>query len=130
MKAAAVVLLALATGPVAAACPTAGEVRQEDMLGRWHAQIETHGSATLLLQRNPEFGGSFSGTVERKGQRARVAGDIDQGEFTLEESIDGVRVSATWIGQVVEASCGREVRGTWQADGDDAPILPFFLKKQ
>ena len=34
----------------------------------------------------------------------------------MEESIDGTHISATWLGDVVEGSCGREIRGTWQAE--------------
>ena len=58
-----------------------------------------------------------------------MAGDVDEGEFTLEESQDGVRISATWLGDVVEGSCGREIRGTWKAEGT-ATGRPFVLKKQ
>ena len=128
-NAAALLPLMLATG--AMGCPKPAEVRQQDLLGTWHAVVERAGAATLRLERHPEYGGSFSGAVERPGKpRARLAGDIDKGEFLLEESVDGVKVSASWVGQVVDGSCGREIRGTWQADGDDAPIVPFTMKKQ
>jgi hypothetical protein len=122
--------LALAGAAAHAACPAARDVRQQDLFGTWRAQIEGQPDATLLLARHPEYGGSFAGQVQRPGARSRAVGDLEKGEFLLEESIDGVRISATWAGQVLEGSCGREIRGTWQADGDDAPIVPFVLKKR
>jgi hypothetical protein len=69
--------------------------------------------ATLLLEKHPEYAASFSGAINRNGERRQVAGDIEDGEFTLEESADGVHIAATWVGDVVEGSCGREIRGTW-----------------
>jgi hypothetical protein len=130
VKRAALLLLALTAGAAATACPKPLDVRQAHMLGTWQARIEGGNDTTLQLARHPEYPGSFTGTALRKGQRARVAGDVIKGEFTLEESLDGTRISATWIGDVVDGSCGREVRGTWQGDGDDAPILPFVLQKR
>ncbi|MBI5276887.1 MAG: hypothetical protein HY854_10540 [Burkholderiales bacterium] len=121
---------ALAAGTASAACPQPVDMRHDHMLGMWEARIGGGNDATLHLQRHPEYPGSFTGTVERKGQRARVAGDIIKGEFTLEESVDGVKISAHWIGDVVDGSCGREVRGTWQGEGDQAPIVPFVLRRR
>lgn len=42
-----------------------------------------------------------------------LAGDVDEGEFTLEESDNGQTISATWSGTVIDNSCGKEIRGTW-----------------
>jgi hypothetical protein len=86
------------------------------MLGLWRAEFEgLPGGATLLLEKNAQYADSFSGAINRGGERARVAGDVEDGEFTLEESADGLRIGAVWIGDVVEGSCGREIRGNWQA---------------
>ena len=64
----------------------------------------------------------------RQSVQALVAGDVDDGEFTLEESHDGLRIAATWLGTVVPASCGQEIRGTWRPEpGQKA--YPFVLKK-
>ena len=41
---------------------------------------------------------------------ALLVGDVDDGQLTLEESLDGKRISATWVGEVVEGSCAREIR--------------------
>lgn len=113
----------------AAGCPKAAEVRQAHLLGLWRAEFDGRAAgATLLLEKNASYADSVSGSINRDGERARVAGDVDEGEFTLEESADGVRITATWTGDVVEGSCGREIRGSWQAARNPRP-LPFVLKK-
>jgi hypothetical protein len=117
---------ALAQAP----CPTAQEVTQAGMLGLWRAEFDgaVH-AGTLLFEPHPEYAASFRGTINRNGERRPVAGDIEAGEFTLEESADGVRIAATWLGDVVEGSCGREIRGTWTRDGENTGQA-FVLRKQ
>jgi hypothetical protein len=111
-------------------CPKPADVAQRHLLGMWHAQFEglTQG-ATLLLEPHPELAESVRGAINRNGERAQVAGDVEEGEFTLEESINGVNISAAWTGDFVEGSCGREIRGTWKAEGDSRPRA-FVLRKQ
>jgi hypothetical protein len=111
-------------------CPRPAEVAQRHLLGLWHAQFEglTQG-ATLLLEPHPELAESVHGAINRNGERAHVAGDVDEGEFTLEESVNGVNISATWTGTVEDKSCGTEIRGTWQSAGDLHP-RKFVLRKQ
>jgi hypothetical protein len=116
-------------GASAAACPKAADVKQPHMLGLWRAEFEGQpAGATVLLEKNANYADSFSGQINRNGERAKVAGDVEDGEFTLEESADGVRITATWIGDVVEGSCGREIRGTWQASREKR-ASPFVLRK-
>jgi hypothetical protein len=125
-------LLALCAAPAWAQerCPHASEVAQSHMLGLWRAELQGAGHVgTLLLEKHPLYAESFSGTINRNGERRPVAGDVEDGEFTLEESADGTRISATWIGEVVEGSCGREVRGTWTIDGEKSGRA-FILRKQ
>jgi hypothetical protein len=43
--------------------------------------------------------------------RYPVVADLDEGEFTLEESHDGQRIAATWLGEVAPKSCGQALRG-------------------
>ncbi len=114
----------------AGACPKAAEVGQRQLLGLWRAEFEGLAQgATLLLEPHPELADSVSGAINRDGERARLAGDVDEGEFTLEESVNGVNISAVWHGDVVEGSCGREIRGTWKAEGQPRE-WPFVLRKQ
>jgi hypothetical protein len=41
-----------------------------------------------------------------------------------------VHISGTWLGDVVDGSCGREIRGTWSADGQGKDARTFVLRKQ
>ena len=119
---------AQAQSPVATACPRASEITQPQLLGAWQAEVDGSPPATLQLHRNAAHPASLSGSVQRGQGQTQVVGDIEDGEFTLEESRDGTRVSATWVGELVDSSCGREIRGTWQA-GADTPELRFVLRK-
>ena len=49
-----------------------------------------------------------------------LAGGIADGEFGIEESDDGQRISGLWNGSVVPDSCGSEIRGTWIDPADDS----------
>ena len=102
--------------------------------GVWHTDLPGHGGATVLrLGQHPELAGSVRGTLERAGKTAQVVGDVHDGELTLEESMDGKRISATWLGDVVEGQCGKEIRGQWrESTADDAPEIsvPFVMRKQ
>jgi hypothetical protein len=57
-----------------------------------------------------------------------LAGDVQAGDFQLEESDDGVRISATWSGHVVDASCGKEIKGLWTNALTDQ-TQPFVLRR-
>jgi hypothetical protein len=132
MKAICATILLLATAAAAAqpACPHASETRQADLLGLWRAEFEGQGHAgTLLLEKHAIYAESVSGSINRNGDRRLLAGDVEDGEFTLEESADGQRIAATWLGEVVEGSCGKEIRGTWTAEGDKK-ARAFVLRKQ
>jgi hypothetical protein len=113
-----------------APCPAVEDVTSEQLLGEWQADVQgSWEGATLQLAANPEFAGSFTGTLVRAGQKLQVAGDLDDDGFTLEESADGVHIAATWLGDVVDGSCGREIRGTWTRDGEQAGAT-FVLRKR
>jgi hypothetical protein len=112
------------------ACPAATDVSQAEALGLWRAEFDgLKQGATLLLEKHPEFAETLRGAINRNGERAELAGDLFGGELTLEESRNGINISATWLGDVVEGSCGREIRGVWKAEGDKA-VRPFVLRKQ
>lgn len=120
--------------PPTANCPAATEISPLHLYGLWHAEFEgLSQGATLLFEKHPELAGSFSGTVNRDGVKALLAGDVDQGELTLEESLDGQHISATWLGTVVENSCGKEIKGLWNNTSNKAPggavSHPFVLHK-
>jgi hypothetical protein len=101
--------------PAAATCVAAADVTPLHLYGLWRAEFEgLPQGATLLFEKHPEYAESVSGGITRDGVRARIAGDVDDGTLTLEESEDGQRISATWNGRVVDASCGKEIRGSWK----------------
>lgn len=143
-RAAASALLVLAGSALAQApaCIEATEASHETLLGHWEAQFSpVEGqpspagasapalSARLELTPHPELAASVRGRLERAGSTALLAGDVDEGDFTLEESINGTNISATWIGQVASDSCGKEIRGTW-TQANPPLSLSFVLRKQ
>ena len=125
---------ALLAGPSAALaaspCPAAAEVSQGHLLGLWRAEFEgLPRGATVLLEKHPEDVGRVSGMINRDGERSLLAGELDEGEFMMEESADGTHISGVWIGEVAEGSCGRVIRGTWQEEKDPPRPYPFVLRK-
>lgn len=112
-----------AAAPAASApadCPAAQTVTHVQLFGLWRAEFEgLWQGATLLIEQHPRYAQSVAGAINRNGTRGQIVGDIENGELTLEESADGQRISATWLGDVVEGSCGREIRGTWKAEGEE-----------
>ena len=112
-------------------------MQQRHLLGQWQAELGGQ-SVALRLRPHPELRDSVRGTLQRSGRTVQVVGDVDDGQLTLEESEDGKRISATWVGEVVEGSCAREIRGQWQAEAHTqeppaasppAPV-PFVLRKR
>ena len=94
-------------------------VTHVQLFGLWRAEFEgLWQGATLLIEQHPRYTQSVSGAINRNGSRGQVVGDIENGELTLEESVDGQRITATWLGDVVEGSCGREIRGIWKPEGE------------
>lgn len=108
----------------AAACPA-----DAPLAGAWQARIEGFADAVVTLEPHPDYAGSVRGHTERGGRRILVAGDVVDGEFTLEESENGTNISAAWLGDVVDGSCGREIRGVWKAEGAPAGH-PFILRRR
>jgi len=115
---------------VAAACPAATEIGALHLYGEWQATWAGEDApATLQLGRNPEHPDGVRGTLQRGAAVALVAGDVDDGDFSLEESTDGKSIAATWTGTVVENTCGKEIQGVWTraADGSERR---FTLRKR
>jgi hypothetical protein len=106
----------------AVACPANADLTVRDLMGSWRAEFPASASpgAHLVLERNPDWPDSLAGRIRHEGHEARLAGDLEDGTFTLEESADGVRIDAVWVGQLVEGRCGREIRGSRRAGGQEA----------
>jgi hypothetical protein len=93
-------------------CPAPKEVKPEQLHGIWAVQLDESGPQwTLRLGPHPEHQGSLRGELTQGTLRYPVVADLDNGEFTLEESHDGQRIAATWLGEVVAGSCGRVLKG-------------------
>lgn len=94
------------------ACPAPKDVKPEQLHGVWTVQLD--GAVpqwTLQLGPHPEHQGSLRGELKQGSLRYPVVADLEDGEFTLEESHDGQRIAATWLGGVVAGSCGLALRG-------------------
>ncbi len=103
----------------ALACPLPTEVRTTDLYGSWTLELQLPGSTApamqrgkLTLEKNSEYADSVSGWLELGGTRVFVAGDIDDGSLSLEESDNGERISAVWEGAMAQSSCGKAIIGT------------------
>lgn len=147
-----VLLSALAAGSVAQttpttptpACPAATDLTPADLYGLWRLVLWPEGGSesapvstgALLFGPHPDYPGSVRGRLRRSGPgadlEAEVAGDVgDDGEFSLDESADGVTMDAVWIGQ--PGDCGRTVRGLRRPASSERsaspPALQFLLRR-
>jgi hypothetical protein len=95
--------------------------------GSWQLQLGQQ-RGDLRLGPNPELAESFAGHLQLGGRIHQVAGDVEDGVFALEESPDGVAVSANWKGEVDARVCAQEIRGT-RTDAQTGQALPFVLKR-
>jgi hypothetical protein len=111
------------------ACPSIEELGPQHLYGLWRAEFAGLAQgATLLLERHPQWPDSFSGGANRAGVQTRVSGELESEDFSLEESVDGVDVSAVWQGTVLANSCGKEIRGTWNS-ATNRTLYPFVMRK-
>ena len=115
-------------------CPAPDEMTALHLYGTWQVSwAGLNGSATLSLARNPDYPDGVRGSISRAvglaPPEALVAGDVDKGVFTLDESTDGKAISAIWSGEVVAGSCGRQITGIWTRTSDRAEHR-FVLRRQ
>jgi hypothetical protein len=97
--------------------------------GQWSGSVEGQpGSVRIELGPHPEWLGTAKGHIQRGDVRLPMVGDVDDGTITLEESADGQHITGTWLGQAVDGSCGREIRGDYLQDEKARPS-PFVLRK-
>ena len=122
----------------AQACPQGAEVRAAQLYGSWDVfwlapdasapEAAPHGR--LQLGPSAEHPDGLRGRFVEGGTEVLIAGDVDEdGELALEQSADGRRIDATWIGPFTEGSCAREVRGTWTRAADGA-TRRFVLRQR
>lgn len=136
-RAAAGLLIGLLATTAAAqsACPDMTEVNAAMLQGHWLAELAA--SATAPAQRwqlelgpHPDYPGSLRGVLVQGAVRYPVAADLDDGEFTLEESHDGLHIAATWLGEVVEGSCAQLLRGVRLSGSAEPTEQGFVLRRR
>ena len=130
----------------AAACLSAKSIKAPQLYGIWQVTFSNPPAglpktAILLLERHQEFADSLRGTVSRDlvstaghSAKAALAGDVEDGFVILDESSNNISISGTWNGELVQASCGREVNGVWKDTSasapPDAPDVAFTMVKR
>ena len=120
--------------PTADDCPDVTRLHAAQLHGSWEVTLVQAGRRGLLtLREHPEFSASLRGELRLEGERAIASGDVEGGEFNLDESRDGKTLSAFWSGHLVPAACGAEIRGRWQPvprhGQPAAPESDFILRR-
>lgn len=101
----------------AAACPNAADIEPKMLVGSWRIEwIDTghqrsEASWILVLGPHPDYEGSLKGHLSRGNERHLVVADWDDQALTMEESVDGRRIAATWQATASEGLCARVFQG-------------------
>ena len=105
-----VVVLSACTGLPACHAPAGSSA--ELLIGRWTAQVQGDSQPwALVLAPHPEHLGSLRGELSQGLHTFPVVADLDDGEFTMEESHDGQSIAATWLGRLPHTSCPFQIQG-------------------
>ncbi len=115
-------------------CPDVTRLHAAQLYGSWELELPQAGlRGRLTLRQHPEYSASLRGEIRYGGQRSIASGDVEDGEFNLDESRDGKTLHAFWSGKLVPSACGAEIRGTWQplAQPGQAPrpASEFILRR-
>ena len=134
----------------AQACPSAQSIQAKDLYGQWSVEFSAPprglpAKATLELKQHAEYTESLAGTLVRDlsaapggvvpghSPRAQVVGDLEGVLLMLDESSNGINLTASWDGKVVDGSCGQTIQGVWKdlssSAPDNAPDVPFTLRQ-
>ncbi len=131
------------------ACASSEKTTSAHLYGRWNIDFYAHSltadgqpvpgqplhsQATLVFEKHPEHADSLIGTLHltdastRATHTAQVSGDLEDSELILDESDDGTRISAVWVGRVTLGGCGKRLHGTRRLAGEEGG-LSFILTK-
>ena len=129
-------MLLCAAFSATAACPAAADIEPKMLVGTWHIEWTDGGRQrgeapwTLVLAPHPEYAGSLKGHLSRGSARHLVVADWDDETLTMEESVDGQRIAATWQATATPGQCGRELRGLRLPDSaPDASARRFRMRR-
>lgn len=115
------------------ACPDPTHWGAADLHGGWTVALPELGEhGTLVLRRHPEFSASLRGELRIGGHASIASGDLEEGEFNLDESRDGKTLFAFWSGRLAGMACGREIRGSMQQldrPGEPGRESTFVLRR-
>ena len=115
-------------------CPDVSQLHAAHLYGSWTLElVQARQRGTLTLREHPEYSASLRGEFRYGGQTSIASGDIEGGEFNLDESRDGKTLFAFWSGQIVPSACGAEIRGKWQPlakEGQPAPAESDFILRR
>ena len=128
------------------ACPAVKSIKAPQLYGIWQVTFTNPPAgmpktAVMLLEKHEEFSESLAGIVNRETvtavghtAKASLAGDAEDGFVILDESSNNISISGTWNGELVQGSCGREVKGVWKDTSasapPDAPDVPFTMVRR
>ena len=116
-----------------AECTDVRTLNAGQLYGTWELELTgLNQRGQLTLTQHPEFSASLRGEFRYGGQRSIASGDVEAGEFNLDESLDGKSLHAFWSGKLTPARCGAEIRGTWQTlpqPGKPAQESAFVLRR-
>lgn len=128
--------LGAAAHAAAPACPSAAEIEPDMLVGRWRiewtdgARLRSEAPWQLELGPHPEYAGSLKGSLNRGEEHRLVVADWDDEALTMEESVDGQRIAATWQATATPGQCGRELRGLRLPDSaPDASARRFRMRR-
>ena len=127
-------------------CLSAKSIKAPQLYGIWQVTFTNPpaglpSTAVMLLEKHEEFADSLSGIVSRDSvtaaghtAKAALAGDVEDGLLLLDESSNNISISGTWNGELVDASCGHQVKGVWKDTSasapPDAPEVAFTMVKR
>ena len=128
------------------ACLSAKNIKAPQLYGIWQVTFISPpaglpNTAVMLLERHAEFSDSLAGIVSRNNvtakshsAKAALAGDVEDGTVILDESSNNISITGTWNAELVEGSCGQQIKGVWKDTSasapPDAPDVPFTMVRR
>ena len=96
--------------------PAPADIATAHFVGDWALSLAaTPGQkperGLLSLQPHPIYSDSLKGALQRGAQGWQVVADWEDDTLTLEESVDGEHISATWQARPVAGQCARVFEG-------------------
>lgn len=111
-------------------CPAGQTLDADQLHGSWTLQLAgASGPWRLQLGPHPEHLGSLRGELTQGSARHPVVADLDGRDFTMEESHDGQRIAATWLGTAIPGHCGRLIQGVRQEQNQTAQDFTMRLDR-